>query len=610
MFVRDNAGWMLNSARRMLAAAPAADAQDFVQEALVLLLQKRPKLPAEAAANAWLHRTLVFMIQNHLKKQRRRERLLENQPANDNPAETLPEAAWRALDATLDELPDAERELILGRFYRGLSWDALAASCGKSADTLRKQADRVLEKLREKLGRRGIVSLAALSSGMEHLAAETKNHACGNLAQAALKKAAAASASITSKVMTFLAKTAVVALCIAGVVSIAILTIRHTGRQTFTDTVRDLQSQRAAVLKAAGLPETKPNAAAPPLQRTGIPLHQLTGVAKVLAADSKGSLLLDELLADARRGPWDWGVSNHEKTMPGRDCWILLACIAKHVEELCDRSRPGGRYMYDEATQAAARRLLTPKAMEESRAQALAHGSHTITLIPTQEELAEAQAKASAGAWQNFEDCALLIQRVSERHTLTAARIALRSRMLVERELKRLVEENSLPNEQLQQVERGFFPETSQSILLRGLAGEAAHYRHLQNHPHLAQEIIDEKVDLSRGDGSFNDLGAQISLRCNLTSQTIRSPLPEWAAMEVASLDLRMAKLEAGDLKDDKYFGSEAEWILNPSFSAGGVEMQDRWGSFTPEHWLSKWISESEALRQKAGEALRQQTSP
>lgn len=89
LFVRDNAGWMLNSARRMLAAAPAADAQDFVQEALVLLLQKRPKLPAEAAANAWLHRTLVFMIQNHLKKQRRRERLLDNQPANENPAESV-----------------------------------------------------------------------------------------------------------------------------------------------------------------------------------------------------------------------------------------------------------------------------------------------------------------------------------------------------------------------------------------------------------------------------------------------------------------------------------------------------------------------------------------
>ena len=128
-----------------------------------------------------------------------------------------------------------------------------------------------------------------------------------------------------------------------------------------------------------------------------------------------------------------------------------------------------------------------------------------------------------------------------------------------------------------------------------------------KNEPHLAQEIMDEHVVVCSSDDSLLSMGARLSRRFDFIQQTTMIPLPERAALEAARLDLRMARLEAGDLQEEELWKeTNEEWLLSPHFLAGGVEMRQRW-YFTPVYSsLSKWISESDALRQKAGELLRQ----
>jgi RNA polymerase sigma factor (sigma-70 family) len=190
--VSRHGGWMLGVATR--ATGNHAVAEDIAQEALVLLLRKRPHCPTEAELGAWLHRTVVLLARNHMKKEQRRAAV--SLPAPDQePVPELPGEVLRALDAALDSLPQADRELILARHYRNRSWEQLASELGKTADTLRKQGSRVLAKLAVKLRKRGAVSVAALESYMgSGRAAELDAATAAQWSKVALGKAPAIAA--------------------------------------------------------------------------------------------------------------------------------------------------------------------------------------------------------------------------------------------------------------------------------------------------------------------------------------------------------------------------------------------------------------------------------
>lgn len=158
--------WMHGVALRMTGDAAAA--QDLRQEAFALLVRKLPRCGSEAAFTAWLHRSLVYLTRNHLARERRRARQLrawQNAEAAENmtPTDTpeIPESALRALDAAIQDLPAADRDLLLERHMLGRRWEDMATDRGASADALRKRGSRILERLAAILSRQGAVLPAA-----------------------------------------------------------------------------------------------------------------------------------------------------------------------------------------------------------------------------------------------------------------------------------------------------------------------------------------------------------------------------------------------------------------------------------------------------------------
>jgi hypothetical protein len=79
---------------------------------------------------------------------------------------------WRELAPMLDELIErlsqADREAVLLRYYRQMSYAELAAATGASEEASRKRVDRAIEKLRRMASGNGVVvSAAALAAALE-----------------------------------------------------------------------------------------------------------------------------------------------------------------------------------------------------------------------------------------------------------------------------------------------------------------------------------------------------------------------------------------------------------------------------------------------------------
>jgi RNA polymerase sigma-70 factor (ECF subfamily) len=159
-----HAGWMATVAARVTGRN--ADAADVVQDAFALLIRKAPTFPSAMALVAWLHRTVLFTARNVMKKETHRQRLLARsalETLSSEPA-AFPVEALRALDDVLDELPEMDRQIIAARYLQNQSWDMIAQQRGRTPDAVRKQCERLLQRLADKLRRRGIVTAMGIGA--------------------------------------------------------------------------------------------------------------------------------------------------------------------------------------------------------------------------------------------------------------------------------------------------------------------------------------------------------------------------------------------------------------------------------------------------------------
>lgn len=164
--VQSQGGWMTAAAVRL--TGDAALAQEVVQDCFTLLARKLPQFPTEAAMGAWLHRTVVLMARNQLAKRQRLQRKhlrfswqnVSGVPvvhsAGMAASGGLPEESLMLLDTLIGALPEAERELIIGRYYNKLSWSSLAAMQGTSAEAARKRTERILRRFEDVFQSRGL----------------------------------------------------------------------------------------------------------------------------------------------------------------------------------------------------------------------------------------------------------------------------------------------------------------------------------------------------------------------------------------------------------------------------------------------------------------------
>lgn len=133
-------------------------AQDAAQTVFLDLSRRAGSLTDVLSLAGWLHRHTFFVCSVVVRRERRRkDREMEagimNQP---DPSD---DEIWARLSPILDEsiaeLNPMDRDLIVMRFFQGLSWNEVGRILGTSDDTAQKRASRALEKLRAHLVRRG-----------------------------------------------------------------------------------------------------------------------------------------------------------------------------------------------------------------------------------------------------------------------------------------------------------------------------------------------------------------------------------------------------------------------------------------------------------------------
>ncbi|MEM0914968.1 MAG: sigma-70 family RNA polymerase sigma factor [Planctomycetota bacterium] len=140
-------------------------ARDAAQETFVKLARSAEAI--HGSVGAWLHRCATTTAVDLIRKDARRRRRETQAPARD--AEAL--APWDdvrvALDEALLELPDATRELILQRYYRGRKLADLADEAGVSESLMSRRIKAAVDHLRDKLAIKGFgVTAAALTAGL------------------------------------------------------------------------------------------------------------------------------------------------------------------------------------------------------------------------------------------------------------------------------------------------------------------------------------------------------------------------------------------------------------------------------------------------------------
>lgn len=147
----------------------AAEVAQHVFTTLALAARKLARHPQLAA---WLHTAtrnaaLNLMISEQRGQARETAALALNSVGGGGAAGPAWEQVQPLLDAAIDELPETDRAAVVLRFLERRPFAEIGAALRVSEDAARVRTDRVLDKLRVILGRRGVTStVAALGAVM------------------------------------------------------------------------------------------------------------------------------------------------------------------------------------------------------------------------------------------------------------------------------------------------------------------------------------------------------------------------------------------------------------------------------------------------------------
>jgi RNA polymerase sigma factor (sigma-70 family) len=170
------AGLVYSTAFRRLQNA--ASAQDVAQEVFASLAVQPPAVARDEQLIGWLHRATVRASIDHWRKESRRQLREES---FDMPDDSGLENQWKELeplvDEAIDELKDAERELIFLRFHQSKSFRDISEILAVTEDAAKMRLGRTLDKVRGKLAARGIVTTTlALAAFLGSQAASAAPH--------------------------------------------------------------------------------------------------------------------------------------------------------------------------------------------------------------------------------------------------------------------------------------------------------------------------------------------------------------------------------------------------------------------------------------------------
>ena len=167
--VRRHLPMVLGAARRQ-TDGDAAAAEDIAQEVFVRLAQQARQLTHHSCLAGWCFvttRNVSLTHQRSLTRRQHRELLAAMTPHPDSVID------WNEISPLLDqaitELPEADREAVLWRYFQQRTHAEIGNRLGVSANAARMRVDRALDRLRVNLTRRGITSTStALGIALGH----------------------------------------------------------------------------------------------------------------------------------------------------------------------------------------------------------------------------------------------------------------------------------------------------------------------------------------------------------------------------------------------------------------------------------------------------------
>lgn len=140
-------------------------AEEIAQQIFARVARHAAFLSHHPAFAAWLHRSTRHAAIDALRAEQRRQKLAHAFSAMSDPTPAEPHVDWARLrpviDDAMDALKPADREVMLLRFFHGLSFAEVGARLDLAENAARMRTERALDRLRVQLARRGLSSTAA-----------------------------------------------------------------------------------------------------------------------------------------------------------------------------------------------------------------------------------------------------------------------------------------------------------------------------------------------------------------------------------------------------------------------------------------------------------------
>ena len=175
-------------------------AEEAVQNTFAILARKSQRLASHPTLGGWLHRTAMLEAGRLRRTERNRDKKMRELAEQQQDVGAEPELAAvdrEEIDLALGKLRDADRDLLLLRFFEGLSFREIGQQIGKSEGAAQKQAERSLAKMRSMLERQKVALPGGLAIGLASQFSADANAASLAAAEVA-RNSLTASASLAS----------------------------------------------------------------------------------------------------------------------------------------------------------------------------------------------------------------------------------------------------------------------------------------------------------------------------------------------------------------------------------------------------------------------------